>query len=487
MKKIYMSLAAITAVLSAVSCNKNEGPVADNTPKEDGCVLIAEVEPDAKTVTGSDFKVNWVAGDDLAVYTWPTGTELPAEAADWRGVEPVVFTTAEVIGTSCRFSLSASDSENSLAEMPYADRLSAFNARYSEGANLDWGVIYPGRMANASRPGMGIVVFGDKNQVNCTQKGNNNLEHLAQQDVLYGYAANTLTPVVKMKHVGTMMEFLVKNAGEVPFVVKSVKIKVASQSIGGAFRFNVMEGKIDSNMNHLDECTLTVADGESIPAGGEAKFYQILAPFTLDEGKTAEVTVYTDKGSYKKTITSETPMVFIPGQQNTIEIGAVIEEIGEDVALVQHDIEETWFSTDSNLGCYFNMANGEKYVYGGEFSKADVDIVVFRGSGKTALTFAAPVDSALQQYIDNSIPGWDTINDTKVKKVDLDFDSVTKLSELQSAYEEASGEDVRCILDMNETAIVKTVDGEYALIKVTDGTKYGDSWGRFVLSLKTIE
>ena len=133
------------------------------------------------------------------------------------------------------------------------------------------------------------------------------------------------------------------------------------------------------------------------------------------------------------------------------------------------------------------MANGEKYVYGGEFNKADVDIVVFRGSGKTALTFAAPVDSGLQEWVDNSIKGWDTINETKVKKVDVDFDQVTKLSEIVAAYDAAAGEDVRCILAKDETAIVKTVDGEYALIKVTGGTKYGDLWGSFALSLKTVQ
>ena len=485
-------LFAMFAAVSAVSCSKTEG-VVDNKPQDVSCVLVAEVEPGTKTSTSSDFKVTWSAGDALAVYTWPAGTELPSDAAVWRAAEPVVFTTTEGSGNPCRFSLASDDAEESLAELPYADRLSAFNTRYAAG-NLDWGVIYPGRMANASRPGMGIVVFGDQDRVNCTQKGNNNLEHLADQDVLYGYASNTLSPKVKMRHVGTMFEYVVKNTGEVPFVVNTVKIKVSSAVIGGQFRYNVMEGKIDSDMTQIHECPLYVSEGESIPVGGEAKFYQILAPFTLAANKTAEITIVTDKGNSTKTIAADaSELVFLPGKQNTIDIELAFKESGEggggetETALVQHDIKETWFSTDSNLGCYLNMANGEKYVYGGEFNKADVDIVIFRGSGKTALTFAAPSDSPLQQYIDNSISGWDTINDTKVKKVEVDFDQVTKLSEIVAAYDAAAGEDVRCILAKEETAIVKTVDGEYALIKVTGGTKYDAAWGSFALSLKTVK
>ncbi|MGN0191266.1 MAG: hypothetical protein ACI39U_06385 [Candidatus Cryptobacteroides sp.] len=495
MKKICLSLAAIAAVLSAVSCNKNEGAIADNTPKEDGCVLIAEVEPGAKTVTDSDFKVNWAEGDDLAVYTWPTGAALPEDASVWRAAEPVVFTAAEVSGTSCRFTLASADPENTLAENPYDARLSAFNARYA-GGNLDWGVIYPGRMANASRPGMGIVVFGDQERVNCAQIGNDNVSHLAQQDVLYGTASNTLSPVVKMHHVGTMVEYVVKNTGETPFVVKTVKIKVSSASIGGQFRFNVMTGSMVDVMTAINECPLYVIDAEAIPVGGEAKFYQILAPFTLEVGKTAEITVITDQGSYKKTITAESTIGFVAGQQNTIDVEVAFEESGEeeggeegeDVTLVQHLIPETWFSSGVSLGCYFNMANGDKYVYGGEFSQADVDIVAFRGSSNTALTFAAPTDQALQDYVDNSIKGWTSINATKVKKVEISSDEVTKLSEIRNAYDAASGDgEERCVLGLDESAVVKTVDGEYALITVTGGTKYGDLWGSFELSLKTVE
>lgn len=491
-------MAAITAVLSVVSCNKKEVIGEDNSQntQEEGCVLIAEVEPVSKTVTDGEFKVNWAEGDDLAVYTWPTGTALPDDAAVWRAAEPVVFTADEISGSSCRFKLSSADSENTLAESanPYDGRLSAFNARYKAGA-LDWGIIYPGRMANASRPGMGIVVFGDQERVNCTQKGNDNVDHLAQQDVLYGTASNTLTPVVKMHHVGTMMEYVVKNTGDLPFVVKTVKIKVSSANIGGQFRFNVMTGTIVDAMTQLHECPLYVTDAEAVPANGEAKFYQIVAPFTLNAGSTAEITVTTDKGSIIKTITEESSLSFDAGKQNTIEISGGFKESGgeggeggEDVTLVKHDIAETWFSQGVSLGCYFNMANGDKYVYGGEFNQADVDIVAFRGSSNTALTFAAPSDEALQEWVDNSIKGWGTINATKVKKVEVNFDAVTKLSEIKNAYDSASGDgDERCVLAKEETAIVKTVDGEYALIKVTGGTKYGDVWGSFELSFKTIK
>ena len=88
MKKNIL-LFAMFAAVSAVSCSKTEG-VIDNKPQDVSCVLVAEVEPGTKTSTSSDFKVTWSAGDALAVYTWPAGTELPSDAAVWRSAEPEI-------------------------------------------------------------------------------------------------------------------------------------------------------------------------------------------------------------------------------------------------------------------------------------------------------------------------------------------------------------------------------------------------------------
>ena len=492
MKKYILFVVAAAAM---VACNKSEVPSIDGGKNEaDQKYVIYAEDVNTRTVTDASFTVTWTNNDNLAVYTWPVDQALPEDAASWRAVNPVNFVASEGSASPKPFSLSEADDANSQAvtnKIEYASRLSAFKARNNGTSNLQWGVIYPGRFSYGSTPGLGIVSFGNRPGVRVTQDGNNNMSHLAVQDVLCGTATGA-NPTVEMHHLGTMMVYTVKNATSSEFIVKSIKISVPAASIGGDFRVDVFNGTIASCMTALNECTLYVSNGAAIAAGSSANFYQVLAPFGLESGKQITMTVETDKGIWTKTTTLSAAISFESGKRNTASLNVDLLKGG----LIQHDIAESWFSSESNLGCYLNMANGEKYVYGGEFNKADVDIVVFRGSGKTALTFAAPSDQALQDYIDNSIKNWTTINDTKVKKVDVDFDSITKLSELQSAYDAASNEDKRCVLDFNETAIVKTVDGNYALIKVIGGEKYEKTdaegnkiyvWGNFKLSVKTVE
>lgn len=485
MKKYLFFVAAI----AMVGCSKNDVPSFDNENANgiDQKYVIYAEDINTKTVTNSSFNVSWADGDNLAVYTWPVGTDLPSDATVWQAANPVNFVAVAGDATPRPFSLSNTDDPNKLATTSYEGRLNAFKTRFGDGkADLQWGVIYPGKQSNASKPGMGIVVFGDKSKVRAIQEGNDNMDHLAYQDVLWGTATGA-NPTIRMKHLGTMMEYTVKNATSSEFIVKSIKISVPAANIGGEFRFNVFEGTFDSCMTPLTECSLWVSNGTAIAAGGSANFYQVLAPFELAAGKTITMTVETDKGDWTKTMTLASDMSFEGGKKNPTTL-SVTRVLSSDATLVTHeDTDEIWFSKDSNLGKYLNMANGDKYSYGGTFNPADVDIVIFRGSGKTALTFAAPTDSGLQDYIDNSIKGWTTINATKVKKVEIDFDSVTLMSELKTAYDAASGEGERCVLAMNETAIVKTVDGEYALIKVIGGTKYDAAWGSYMLSVKTVK
>lgn len=166
----------------------------------------------------------------------------------------------------------------------------------------------------------------------------------------------------------------------------------------------------------------------------------------------------------------------------------VTESGGDDPTdlLVQHDTDEIWFSPDNNSAGYWDLETAMHYTYGSAFNQADMDVIVFRGSAKKALTFAAPTDIPMQDYIDNSVRDWNPKNNTLFKKVNIDFDATTKISELEPAYESAMGEDIRMILDINEVGIAKTADGHYAMIKVIGGTKYDGAWGCFQLSFKTI-
>lgn len=490
MKKIFY-LSIFAAAL--VGCNKNDLQMSQTNENEQNnadYVLYAE-DVTSKTVTDASFNVNWIDGDNLAVYTWPVGSALPTDAAVWRSANPVNFVAENGSATPRPFYLSPVDVDHTLGETPYADRLNAFKTRFGEGTtNLNWGVIYPGKMANASRPGMGIVVFGDESMVRSIQEGNDNMSHLAFQDVLWGKATG-VKPTLQMQHLGTMMVYTVSNATEAEFTVTSIKITVNGANIGGQFRFNVFEGTFDSCMSALHECTLWVNNASAIPAGGSAKFYQVLAPFSLNAGNKITMSVVTDKGTWTKEMTLSAAKSFESGKKNTATLPVEFGSIEEDVVLTQHNTGEVWFSTDSNSAGYWNLETAERKTYGAAFDPVtmskDMDMVVFRGSSKTALTICAPTDQAMQDYIDNSVKNWPVKNTTKFKIVSIDFDSTTKLSELKAAYDSATGEGERCILDEGVCAIAKTVDGKYALIKCTGGTKYGSAWGCFILSLKTVE
>ena len=488
MKKFLLFPLALAAV---IACNKqtpDPDPEPEPEPKPEPTpeYVVYGGEIITKTVIGNSFSLQWADTDDLAVYTWPTTEALPETADEWRACNPAYFTTTDDKSSPRPFVLAEKEPVNTLGETPYHARLEAFKNRYAASESLDYGVIYPGRMANASRPGLGIVVFGDDKQVLCVQNGNDNTDHLPAQDVLWGFARGK-DPVVDMQRLGTLMVYTVENTSDKDFTVSSVKIAVPSANIAGSFRVNVFDGTFDSCMTALHEITLTVENGAVIPVGGSAKFYQVLAPFSLNANQQITMTVVTDQGVWSETTTLTEGKSFKSGKTNEETLKVVFEVPDVDPELVQHNTDEIWFSSDSNLSGYFDLENAVMSKWGGNFDQADIDVVVFRGSSKTALTFAAPTDEPLQEWIDNSIKTWETKNATTFKKVEADFDAIKKMSELEALYIAATGEDCRCILSTNETLIAKTVNGNYAMIKVTGGQKYGDAWGSYTLSLKTVE
>ena len=488
MKKYILFVVAAAAM---VACNKSEVPSIDGGKNEaDQKYVIYAEDVNTRTVTDASFTVTWTNNDNLAVYTWPVDQALPEDAASWRAVNPVNFVASEGSASPKPFSLSEADDANSQAvtnKIEYASRLSAFKARNNGTSNLQWGVIYPGRFSYGSTPGLGIVSFGNRPGVRVTQDGNNNMSHLAVQDVLCGTATGA-NPTVEMHHLGTMMVYTVKNATSSEFIVKSIKISVPAASIGGDFRVDVFNGTIASCMTALNECTLYVSNGAAIAAGSSANFYQVLAPFGLESGKQITMTVETDKGIWTKTTTLSAAISFESGKRNTATLN-----VDKLTGLCTHKIDEKWFITP--LGYYLDMVTGTRHDWTEDFKNSDtvndIDLVVYRGGGeaKNKLVIAAPADATVQEYVDTGIKEWSTKNATKIKKIAVDFDNVFEESDLETKYNDANEteESGSLVLAMNETAIVKTVNGKFALVKVTGGTMYDEKWGSCILSLKTVE
>lgn len=483
MKKYLVFIAAV----AAVACSKNEVPSIDGGKNEaDQKYVIYAEDVNTRTVTDASFNVTWTNNDNLAVYTWPVGEDLPADAASWRAANPVNFVASDGSASPKPFSLSEADDANSQAvinSIEYATRLSAFKARNNGTSNLQWGVIYPGRFSYGSNPGLGIVSFGNRPGVRVTQDGNNNMSHLAVQDVLCGTATGA-NPTVEMHHLGTMMVYTVKNATSSEFIVKSIKISVPAASIGGDFRVEVFKGTIASCMTALNECTLYVSNGAAIAAGSSANFYQVLAPFGLESGKQITMTVETDKGIWTKTTTLSAAISFESGKRNTATLN-----IEADPTLKLHETGIIKFGEGSKLSRYLNLNTAELMTWTNDFNRdSEVDAIVARNGASTAFAIAAPTYEYATAF-DASIANWTTKNSTIFKKVtNVDFGSVTKLSELKTAYDAVKEEKDRIDLNVDDVIIAKTVKGNYALIKMTSGTKTNDGkWTDWSFSLKTVE
>ena len=500
MKKYILFVVAAAAM---VACNKSEVPSIDGGKNEaDQKYVIYAEDVNTRTVTDASFTVTWTNNDNLAVYTWPAGVDLPAnEEAEtkWRAVNPVNFVASDVSASPKPFSLSEADSNGSLAVaagIPYEGRLSAFKDRYGDGSSsLKWGVIYPGKQSNPSWAGYGVIVFGNFELVHSTQNGNDNMDHLAYQDVLWGTATTTAenpVPTISMKHIGTMMEYTVVNKTSSPITVNRIKITVNGAAIGGQYRINVFDGGISEYLlqgSAINTCPLWVDNGAPIPENGSAKFYQVLAPFKLDSGYKITMTVETDKGIWTKTTTLSAAISFESGKRNTATLN-----VDKLTGLCTHKIDEKWFNTP--LGYYLDMVTGTRHDWTKDFKNSDtvndIDLVVYRGGGeaKNKLVIAAPADENVQNYVDTDIKAWSTKNATTIKKIAVDFDKVFEESELETAYNAANEteESGSLVLAMNETAILKTVSEKFALVKVTGGTRYDNGqWGSCILSLKTVQ
>lgn len=474
MKNTFYIASAFAALL-AIGCNKSEQPAGTpETPaKESGIVLYAQDinAIGSKTTTTEEngkFTVNWVNGDQLAVYTVPAGTDpTTMTLKDWQKSEPVRFKATESAAQdgSMKFVLNETESE--------AGRLAAFKERYGAG-NLDWYAVYPGIMETASHPGKGMVTFGVSNK---SQSGNNNMEHLAKQDVLFGKVLDTKEPVITIQHIGTLMEFAVTNASDTEFTVKSISI-TAPDVIVGEFRLNLTkETPLDKTdgFNQSGTYTLTVNDATPIGIGENAHFYQILTPFTVAVGQSVSITVNTDKGSWSKSMKAkDNALTFEAGKKYNANliVNASIKEV-TDINLGIGN------NAASKYGPYLSLRTGTVYTKDeGSNNCDDIDVAyVYVPKSDQATSNApkivAPGDEWTFNAILPSIKTWSARHKTLFKKTDLTIDDYTAVKDafdLKRIFDEASGVGSTGLSGLTnpnaEGSIISamTEDGHYALI-----------------------
>ncbi len=474
MKNTFYIASAFAALL-AIGCNKSEQPAGTpETPaKESGIVLYAQDinAIGSKTTTTEEngkFTVNWVNGDQLAVYTVPAGTDpTTITLEEWQKSEPVRFKATESAAQdgSMKFVLNETESE--------AGRLAAFKERYGTG-NLDWYAVYPGIMETASHSGKGMVTFGVSNK---SQSGNNNMEHLAKQDVLFGKVLDTKEPVIKMQHIGTLMEFTVTNATDEEFTVKSININTPD-IIVGEFRLNLTKDKQLDKTDGFSQSgtyTLTVNDAAPIGIGENAHFYQILTPFTVSVGQSVSITVNTDKGSWSKIMKAkDNALTFEAGKKYNANliVNASIKEV-TDINLGIGN------NAASKYGPYLSLRTGTVYTKDeGSNNCDDIDVAyVYVPKSDQATSNApkivAPGDEWTFNAILPSIKTWSARHKTLFKKTDLTIDDYTAVKDafdLKRIFDEASGVGSTGLSGLTnpnaEGSIISamTEDGHYALI-----------------------
>lgn len=362
-----------------------------------------------------------------------------------------------------------------------AGRLAAFKERYGAG-NLDWYAVYPGIMETASHPGKGMVTFGVSNK---SQSGNNNMEHLAKQDVLFGKVLNTKEPVITMQPIGTLMEFAVTNASDTEFTVKSISI-TAPDVIVGEFRLNLTkETPLDKTdgFNQSGTYTLTINDAEPIQRGKTARFYQILTPFTVASGKSVSITVNTDKGFWSKTMTATgNGLDFAAGAKSSANLNVDALEMEKEEIATKQVILGFCNNAGGNIDTPLLSITGCKTytIAAGTQNQSHIDIVAWH---KGLITLGAP-NYKWMPYPD--VTKWTVRNGTSFKRANIsqsDFDGFTKYSAIVKAYDNATdGFDMFQINEGKDNYVfVKTASEQYAVIRIDslNNKTLGDSKDKY--------
>ena len=347
MKKTILSTLVI---LAAAGCTKTES-LNDIKPAGSDITLYAQDINALKSKTSVDnehYEVSWTVGDEIAVFTWKNGENLPT-SEEWSKGNPVKFTTETTGSDNIPFIIDEKASD--------AGKVAVFRERFNKNEDLDWYVVYPGFMDNSTAPGKAEVFFGKQG----SQHGNSNTAHIAQQDVLLGIARKTLKPVVTMNHLGALQQITVTNHYKEDVTVKSIKMKATNAVLSGKYVIDMTsETPLETATvsDSSDEYILDVTEGTSIAAGTSAKFYFVTAPFTLEAGKDITITVITEKGECSQTMTASSDKKFEAGHRYNANFSLAAKEILRGATLEDIKKADVWHYNE-----YRGGKNGDNYPH----------------------------------------------------------------------------------------------------------------------------
>ena len=283
---------ALAASLSLTNCTeKIEGPIAPSTHAG----IPFEISADISTKTiNNGLATQWAEGDAINLFH--------AEAGKTDYVSDNDFTldaTREGVFTgNLSSALAPSKSYDWYAFYPYSE--------------------YNKTPAGVSKETFGYTHIGDKSQ---TQERNNSKAHLCGTALpLYGVAkgvASDVKPKIAMNNLASVVAVKVKNTTTEPLVVNSVSFTSTEDIVGTYYIDFTGENVVykGSGKDYVSAtASLTVNNGDAIPANSEATFYIPIKPHSVAAGKTLKISV----NGYEKPLTLPKDVTFTAGSIKTL-------------------------------------------------------------------------------------------------------------------------------------------------------------------------
>ena len=285
---------ALAASLSLTNCTeKIEGPIAPATPAG----IPFEISADISTKTTNDgLATKWATGDAINLFHAVAGKTDYVSDNDFT----LDATRVGVFKGSLTGTLDASKSYDWYAIYPY-------NKNVTTPAATNKGYIFLGQTATKG--------------FRTIQEGNDSKSHLCGTALpLYGVAkgvASDVKPAVAMNNLASVVAVKVKNTTTEPLVVNSVSFTSTEDIVGGYFVNFTGENVVYTGSGTefvSSTASLTVNNGDAIPANSEATFYIPIKPHTVVAGKTLKISV----NGYEKPLTLPKDVTFTAGSIKTL-------------------------------------------------------------------------------------------------------------------------------------------------------------------------
>lgn len=295
MKKLSLFLGmALAASLSLTNCaEKIEGPIAPATPAG----IPFEISADISTKTiNNGLATQWATGDAINLFH--------AEAGKTDYVSDNDFTLDATRGGVFTGNLSSA---------------------LDPSKSYDWYAIYPynKNVTTPAATNKGYIFLGQTatKGFRTIQERNDSKSHLCGTALpLYGVAkgvASDVKPSVAMNNLASVVAVKVKNTTTEPLVVKSVSFTSTEDIVGGYFVNFTGENVVYTGSGTefvSSTASLTVNNGDAIPANSEATFYIPIKPHTVAAGKTLKISV----NGYEKPLTLPKNVTFTAGKIKTL-------------------------------------------------------------------------------------------------------------------------------------------------------------------------